>query len=136
MKALQILMLMAAMIALASSAAAGEDFGDIENIDFEKVMNNEASWRTIYECLMDKAPCGDFQKLRATFPQIVETKCEQCTPKQKEKLEQIVQIAAVKYPKEFQEITDRYKPKSVSTKPSDHFELRNKIVSIGAGGFE
>lgn len=55
---------MAAMMALASSAGAGEDFGDIENIDIEKVMNDEASWRTIYECLMDKAPCGDFQKLR------------------------------------------------------------------------
>lgn len=47
----------------------------------------------------------------AIFPQILETKCEQCTPKQKEKLEQVVRIVSVKYPKDFKDIAERYNPK-------------------------
>lgn len=65
MRAIQILMSIAAILALTSSAATGENFGDfLENLDVEKLMNDEASWKTVYECIMDKAPCGDYKELR------------------------------------------------------------------------
>lgn len=47
--------------------------------------------------------------LTATFLQVVETKCAQCTPKQKEKLGEISKLVALKYPKDFQDISGKYK---------------------------
>lgn len=71
MRALQVFTSMAVMIALVSSAPPEKDFGDIENIDVEQLLNDEASWKSIYQCLMDKAPCGDWQKLRGKIYTLV-----------------------------------------------------------------
>lgn len=47
-----------------------------------------------------------------SIPSLIETDCSVCTPKQKEKYDQVKKILTEKYPEMHKALLDKYSPKS------------------------
>nr|AXF48702.1 chemosensory protein CSP2 [Lobesia botrana] len=102
------------LILLSLGLFAGTMAGDIEDmfkVDPEPLLKDQDKWKVLFECLMDRAPCGEYQIVRDTLPKVLASKCEQCTPEQKEKLDNVVKAYLDKYPKDYAEIMNKYFPK-------------------------
>ncbi|KAJ2948451.1 hypothetical protein O0L34_g7699 [Tuta absoluta] len=100
------------LLPLLVAVCSGGEVNSLEDLDLESLLKDENQRRAAFDCLMDKGPCGELQKLRDSLPQLVETKCGQCTPKQKEKFDQVNKMLFSKYPKEYQDLVLKYSSKS------------------------
>ncbi|XP_046970237.1 allergen Tha p 1-like [Vanessa cardui] len=95
------------------AVAIGNKF-NIEDLDIEKLLSNEEKSKAAFACLMDQKPCGEMQGLRDTIPELIKTKCGQCTPKQKQKFEHISKVLSEKNSEYFNALALKYSPSAQS----------------------
>nr|UDM59695.1 putative chemosensory protein 2 [Corcyra cephalonica] len=84
----------------------------VNAFDYTKYLKDETKFRAAIDCLLDKAPCGELQELRDTFPRLVATECGSCTPEEKTKYEIVKKTLQDHYPDDFEALKAKYLPRS------------------------
>nr|QGN03661.1 putative chemosensory protein 12 [Conopomorpha sinensis]WGJ79144.1 chemosensory protein 5 [Conopomorpha sinensis] len=84
-----------------------------ENVDVDKIIADDALLTRYMNCMLDKGPCdlelsAEFKKI---LPEIVQTACEKCTPKQKNIIRKLVSTTQEKKPEEFLAFHEKLDPK-------------------------
>lgn len=46
------------------AAAVASDYSDIQDVNLEELLADEARRKAIFDCIMDQAPCGEYQVYR------------------------------------------------------------------------
>ncbi|XP_045777534.1 allergen Tha p 1-like [Maniola jurtina] len=81
---------------------------DFEKLNIEGLLSNEERTKSAFACLMDKKPCGEWQGLRDTIPELIKTKCGACTPKEKKKYDHVSKVLLEKNPEIFNALVLKY----------------------------
>ncbi|XP_061720403.1 uncharacterized protein LOC133527418 isoform X1 [Cydia pomonella] len=89
----------------------GEDFEILFQTDPKPLLQDKTKWKFLFECLMDMRPCGLYMNVKDALPKLVRSKCEGCTPEQKEKFEKTLQQFLEKYPEDYTELSNKLFPK-------------------------
>ncbi|XP_039759102.1 allergen Tha p 1-like [Pararge aegeria] len=86
----------------------------LETLDIEQLLSNEEQRKSAFACLMDQKPCGEMQGLRDTIPELIRTKCGDCSPKQKMKFDHISKVLLEAQPVIFNALVLKYSAKDNS----------------------
>uniref|UniRef100_A0A2A4JR88 Chemosensory protein n=1 Tax=Heliothis virescens TaxID=7102 RepID=A0A2A4JR88_HELVI len=95
MKVFVVLSVLIAFTAAASLTPAELDMA--EAFDYDALFSNDEQRTLVFNCMLGKGDCGDYQKVADISRQILETKCADCTPSQKAKYEKVLKTLQTKY---------------------------------------
>lgn len=59
---MKIFLVVSLSLVLSVAVFAADDF--VENMDVEATVNDENKMKAIFDCLLDRAPCGVYEKLK------------------------------------------------------------------------
>nr|QQG64120.1 chemosensory protein CSP18 [Dioryctria abietella] len=93
-----------AIFAVIAAASAEEEK------DYSEWFKEESKLKVAMGCLLDKAPCGELQNLRDTFPNLAKDQCGSCTPQQKARYDIVKKILQDNYPEYYKALIDKYVP--------------------------
>lgn len=63
---MKLLVVLSVVVALAAAAPSG-DHDYLLAYDFDAVFANDEKRKVVMDCLLDKAPCGEYEKLKGEF---------------------------------------------------------------------
>nr|ALC79593.1 chemosensory protein 2 [Grapholita molesta] len=98
--------LLLCMSCLLASVAAG-DFEDLFKTDTTLLLTDESEWKVLFECLMERGPCGRYQDVKDKLLKLIGNKCEECTPEQKDLFYKTLKEFSNKYPKDYAMLNDK-----------------------------
>ncbi|XP_047997169.1 allergen Tha p 1-like [Leguminivora glycinivorella] len=93
------------------ATVAAQNYDEVFKTDASAILEDKAKWKMLFNCLMNRGPCEEYQVIKDALPKLVATKCEECTPEQKEKFNKIMQQFAQKYPEDYAELSKKMFPK-------------------------
>ncbi|XP_075215747.1 putative odorant-binding protein A10 [Lycorma delicatula] len=97
-------------VQLVLSAPAEED--KFDNIDFDAILNNKRVLETYIKCLTDKGPCtAQGKELKRIVPEVIQTSCSKCNPKQKQRVRHIINTMQSKHKDQWDIVVNKYDPK-------------------------
>ncbi|EEB19858.1 ejaculatory bulb-specific protein 3 precursor, putative [Pediculus humanus corporis] len=83
-----------------------------EHINLDDVLYNNRLLKNTYKCMIGTGRCtAEANKLKAYFPDMLETKCSKCTPRQKKKIKKAVTFLMKHKPEMWEGLLDKYDPK-------------------------
>ncbi|XP_073953854.1 ejaculatory bulb-specific protein 3-like isoform X3 [Choristoneura fumiferana] len=92
--------------------AAETVYTNYDEVNVESMIMDDKKMKVIFDCIFDRAPCGDYQKLKDEIAQMVPTDCSECSPKQRAKYNLAKLMVAERYPKELEQVIKKYALKS------------------------
>nr|AEX07268.1 CSP7 [Helicoverpa armigera] len=95
MKVFVVLSVLIAFTAAASLTPAELDLA--EAFDYEALFSNDEQRKLVFDCILGKGECGDYQKMAEISRKVLESKCADCNPKQKAKYETVLKTIQTKY---------------------------------------
>ncbi|XP_063366725.1 allergen Tha p 1-like [Cydia amplana] len=96
---------------LLAIVAAAKDYDELFQTDTTMLLNDESKWKTLFNCLMGRGPCEEYEGVKDTLPKLVLSNCEECTPEQKEKFNKTMKQFLEKYPEDYTELSNKLLPK-------------------------
>nr|AAV91467.1 sensory protein 2 [Lonomia obliqua] len=111
MKVIQVILLLCAIVygSMTAELTVGEF---IDQVDPTPILKNKELTNKAFQCLMDKAPCGEFKLWRDMVPEVFKTKCSDCTPSQKDKFNLYVEVLKTSHPDIYHALLSKYGGKS------------------------
>ncbi|XP_047118043.1 ejaculatory bulb-specific protein 3-like [Schistocerca piceifrons] len=113
------------VVALAADAAPQDR---LENINVDEVLSNRRLLRTYVQCILDDGDgrcTKEGKELKKALPRMVETGCNDCSPKQVENGVKVIKHMTENYPEEWAQMKAKYDPTGeFSKKHADTWKQR------------
>ncbi|XP_073953857.1 ejaculatory bulb-specific protein 3-like isoform X4 [Choristoneura fumiferana] len=88
--------------------AAETVYTNYDEVNVESMIMDDKKMKVIFDCIFDRAPCGDYQKLKEVIPEALQTTCGKCTPKQKQLIKQVIRGIMEKHPDSWKELIEKF----------------------------
>jgi hypothetical protein len=97
--------------AVAALAAENKYTNKYDNVDVDKILNNDRVLTNYIKCLMDEGPCtSEGRELKKTLPDALNSGCTKCNQKQKETAEKVIRHLSQKRTRDWERLTKKYDP--------------------------
>ncbi|CAB3234953.1 unnamed protein product [Arctia plantaginis] len=93
---MKLLLLLSTLVTLAVTAPSKET-EILRDFDIDALFSNDEQRQAIFDCLLDKSPCGDTQRIKDSVITIIKNKCGECNPEEKQKYERLMKTFHDKY---------------------------------------
>ncbi|KAG8330688.1 ejaculatory bulb-specific protein 3-like [Homalodisca vitripennis] len=95
-----------------------------DNIDLDRILDNERLMEKATKCLMDEGDCTpDMAELKKALPDALQNECAKCSDKQKEGARKVLKFLIEKKKSVFETLEKKYDPEGV---------YRNKYQELAA----
>nr|WJJ63298.1 chemosensory protein 13 [Pachyrhinus yasumatsui] len=85
-----------------------------DNVDIDKILNNDRVLSNYIKCLMEEGPCTpEGKELRKTLPDALANGCSKCSEKQKTTTEKVLKHLMNKKAREWNRLTKKYDPQGL-----------------------
>ncbi|XP_013136972.1 PREDICTED: ejaculatory bulb-specific protein 3-like [Papilio polytes] len=100
------------VLCVVALAFAKDKYEDIENnFNIEELLGNDRLLTAYIKCLLNKGPCTpEVKKIKDKIPEVLETKCDKCTDKQKQIGKVLVKQVQKTHPELWDELKKLYDP--------------------------
>ncbi|XP_034246539.1 ejaculatory bulb-specific protein 3-like isoform X2 [Thrips palmi] len=115
-----------ALLSLAYVAEAETyDEGRFAHINVDEVLGNQRILVAFIKCFLDQGPCtADSKDMKKLLPDVLDTRCAKCTDRQKKMMAQAVKHVKEHYPKEWEELVNKYDPDHSKSADLDDFLIK------------
>ncbi|KAK6624044.1 hypothetical protein RUM44_010902 [Polyplax serrata] len=91
-----------------------------DNIDIDRILNNDRILANYIKCLLDEGPCtAEGRELKKTLPDALATECSKCNDRQKTTADKVIRHLVNKKAKEWDRLAKKYDPKGEYQKRYD-----------------
>ncbi|EFN75779.1 ejaculatory bulb-specific protein 3 [Harpegnathos saltator] len=104
--------LLVSLVSLIALAVAAEKYPEkYDNVDVDRILQNNRVLTNYIRCLMDEGPCtAEGRELRKTLPDALSTGCSKCNDKQKATAENVINHLKMKRSKDWDRLISKYDP--------------------------
>nr|QBQ83039.1 chemosensory protein [Liposcelis entomophila] len=116
----------AILVAVASAAERKQYTAKYDNVDVDRILNNDRILSNYIRCMMDEGPCTqEGRELKKTLPDALSTGCSKCNDRQKGTADRIIRHLMEKRSKDWERLTKKYDPKGEYQKKYDLSNLKS-----------
>lgn len=100
------------LVSLVALALANEKYtGKYDDVNVDKILQNNRVLTNYIRCLMDEGPCtAEGRELRKTLPDALSNGCDKCNDKQKVMAEKVINHLKAKRSRDWDRLVAKYDP--------------------------
>ncbi|XP_063697362.1 ejaculatory bulb-specific protein 3-like [Culicoides brevitarsis] len=85
-----------------------------DNVDVDKILNNDRILSNYIKCLLEKGPCTqEGRELKKTLPDAFRSNCDKCTETQRRNARKVIFHLQDKKQKEYAQLVEKYDPEGI-----------------------